>query len=122
ADLMLFNGKVVTVDDKFSIQTTVVVKDGIIVAVGGQESDERYNAKTKIDLGGRMLMPGFNDTHIHIIPLSPRSIELEDAKSIREIQDRLRAKAKELGPGEWITGYGWDEALLEEKRVIVRAD
>ena len=122
ADLLLFNGKVLTVDEKFSIQTTVAVRDGNIVAVGGQELDSQFNAKQKIDLDGRMLMPGFNDTHIHIIPLSPRSIELEDAKSIKEIQERLRAKAKQLGPGKWITGYGWDEAQLEEKRVIVRAD
>jgi imidazolonepropionase-like amidohydrolase len=98
ADLMLYNGKVVTVDDKFSIQTTVVVRDGVIVAVGGQEVEAQYNAKTKIDLNGRMLMPGFNDTHIHIYALSPRAIELEDAKSIKEIQDRLRA----MDNGLWL--------------------
>jgi predicted amidohydrolase YtcJ len=122
ADLMLFNGKVLTVDDKFSIQTTVVINEGVIVAVGGQELDSQFNARQKIDLQGRLAMPGFNDTHIHIHPMSPRAIAVEDAKSIKEIQERLKVKARELGPGKWITGQGWDEALLAERRVIVRDD
>jgi predicted amidohydrolase YtcJ len=122
ADLILHNGKVVTVDERFSIQSAVVVKDGRIVAVGGDELTKDFQAPTTIDLKGRVLMPGFNDTHIHVQSKSPRAIDLESAKSIADVQRMLREKALQLGPGQWITGYGWDEALLAENRNIVRAD
>ncbi len=62
------------------------------------------------------------DTHLHPQGLSHRDIEPAKAKSIVEIQQQLRVKAKELGAGEWITGAGWDEALLEEKRNLTRKD
>jgi len=122
ADLVLHNGKVLTVDKAFSTKTAVAVKDGKIVAVGGDEVAKEYNAPQKIDLKGRVLMPGFIDTHVHVFGMPHRAIPLEDATSIKQIQDRLRAKAKELGPGEWITGYGWDEAKFAEKRNPTRAD
>jgi len=47
---------------------------------------------------------------------------LSSAKSIAEVQSLVRAKAAELGPGEWVTGYGWAETNLAEKRNVVRAD
>lgn len=121
-DLLLYNGKVVTVDSKFSVRSAVAIKDGRILAVGGPELANRYAATDSIDLKGRMLMPGFIDTHLHLIGLSPRGIEPAKAHSIKDIQAMLAAKARELGPGEWITGYGWDEAQLSEKRNLTRAD
>ncbi|BAK67784.1 conserved hypothetical protein [Sphingobium sp. SYK-6] len=122
ADMLLFNGKVLTVDKAFSVRSAVAVKDGKIVAVGGQELLKRFPKAERIDLTGRTLMPGFIDTHIHVTGLAHRAIEPDKAKSIAEIQQMVAAKAKALGPGEWITGYGWDEALLAEKRVPTRAD
>jgi predicted amidohydrolase YtcJ len=122
ADLVFYHGKVLTVDTTFSIKSALVVKDGKILAVGGDELAERYTAATKVDLGGRVLMPGFTDTHLHIIALTRNDIEPDKAKSIADIQHMLRVKAKELGPGEWITGYGWDEAQLAEKRNLTRGD
>src|SRR5689334_9640991 len=122
ADMVLFNGQVLTVDGSFSIQRTVAVKDGRILAVGGDDIAQKYTAPVRIDLKGRTLMPGFMDNHLHPAARSPRSVEVSDAKSIAEIQDRVRAKAKELGPGEWITGYGWAEANLKENRNLLRAD
>jgi len=121
-DLLLIHGKVLTVDDKFSIRSAVAVKDGKIVAVGGPELARRYRAATTIDLKGRTLLPGFIDTHLHLTGLSHRDIEPAEAKSIGELQAMIAAKAKELGPGEWITGYGWDEAQLKEKRNPTRED
>ncbi|MBT2186804.1 amidohydrolase [Sphingobium nicotianae] len=122
ADMVLFNGKVLTVDKAFSVRSAVAVKDGKIIAVGGPELVKRYTGAQRIDLKGRTLMPGFIDTHQHVYGLAHRSIEPDKARSIAEIQQMIAAKAKELGPGEWINGYGWDEALLAEKRVPTRAD
>jgi predicted amidohydrolase YtcJ len=122
ADLVLFNGKVLTVDESFTIHSAVAVKDGKILAVGDDSIARHYQPKLSVDLAGRTLMPGFMDTHIHIRTQSHRDVPAGDARSIQEIQDMVRAKASELGPGEWITGYGWDEALLSEKRNPVRSD
>jgi predicted amidohydrolase YtcJ len=122
ADLLLYNGRVLTVDSTFSIKNAVVVRHGTIVAVGGNELAKRYTAPMRVDLKGRVLMPGFMDTHLHIIALSRRDIEPDKAHSIAEIQQMLRSKARELGKGEWITGYGWDEAQLAEKRNLTRQD
>jgi predicted amidohydrolase YtcJ len=122
ADLLLYNGKVLTVDPAFAIKSAVVVRHERILAVGGDELVKRYAATTRVDLQGRVLMPGFMDTHLHITALSHRDIEPDKARSIPEIQAMLRAKASALGPREWITGYGWDEAQLVEKRNLTRQD
>jgi predicted amidohydrolase YtcJ len=122
ADLLLVNGKVVTVDPQFSIRSALAIRDGRIIAVGGSEIATRYEAPTTIDLRGRTVLPGFIDTHLHPQATSPRAIDPANARSIAELQQMLRQKAKELGPGQWITGYGWAEANLKEKRNIVRAD
>ena len=122
ADLIVFNGKVVTVDDQFSIKSALAVKDGKIVAVGGPEIARDYQALVRIDLKGRPLLPGFIDTHVHLEGMSPREIDMKQAKSIADIQRLIREKAKQLGPREWITGFGWSEYELAEQRRPLRAD
>src|SRR5579871_4375851 len=122
ADLILYNGRIVTVDDAFSIRNAVAVKDGRIVAVGGNDLQNRFNAARAIDLHGRTVLPGFNDTHVHLVGQSRRNIDLINTKSIAQLKDQIRDKARQLGPKEWITGAGWDEYQMTEKRVPLRAD
>ena len=122
ADLILYHGQVLTVDRAFSIKSALVVKDGRILAVGGDELARRYTAPVRIDLQGRTLMPGFMDTHMHIAGRSHRQIDLAHAGSIADIQRLIREMAAKLGPGEWITGSGWSEYELAEKRLPLRAD
>ena len=121
-DLLFVNGKVVTVDERFTIHSAVAVKDGLIVAVGGKALANDFTASRTIDLKGRTLMPGFIDTHLHLQARSPRSIDAEAARSIADLQRMIREKAAQLGAGQWVTGYGWDEALLSDKRNPTRAD
>ena len=122
ADLLLFNGKIVTVDDAFSIHQAIVIKDGRILAVGGNELRDRYTAARSIDLGGRTVLPGFMDTHIHLRGHSRRYLDFRETKSLAELKQQVSEKAKELGPGEWITGGDWDEYHFTEQRKPVRAD
>jgi len=122
ADLLLYNGHVLTVDPRNSVKSAVAVADGKIVAVGGDGLRRRYRAAREIDLNGRTLLPGFTDTHLHPIVRTPRDIDVASARSVSEVQDMLRAKAAALGPGEWITGEGWQESNLAEKRNLSRAD
>ena len=90
-DLILTNGKVLTVDDQFSIQDTVVVNDGKIVATGGASLTSQYASDNVVDLQGKVLMPGFNDSHTHIRGRPQRYIELSNVTSIIEIQDLIRS-------------------------------
>jgi predicted amidohydrolase YtcJ len=122
ADVLLYNGKVLTIDERFSIQTTLAVRDGRILAVGGEELREKFQAPLSIDLKGRVLLPGFNDTHIHVQSRAKRAIDVAKARSVADVQKMLREKAAELGPGQWITGFGWDETQLAEQRNLVRSD
>lgn len=122
ADLILSNGKIVSVDEDFSIHNTIVVTDGLIVELGDASLLDKYEAATLTDLAGKTLMPGFIDSHTHISGDPLRYINLSEVTSIAEIQDLIRAKALELGEGEWITGYGWSEDELAEGRRPLRGD
>jgi len=122
ADLILNNGKIVSVDDTFSIHDTVVVSDGRVVELGDASLLDKYSATTVRDLQGKTLIPGFIDSHTHIRGRPRRYIELSEVGSIAEMQDLIRAKAAELGEGEWITGYGWSEDELAEGRKPLRGD
>ena len=121
-DLILTNGKVLTVDEQFSIHNTIVVNDGLIVATGEADLASRYQSDNILDLGGKVLMPGFNDSHTHIRGRPQRYIELGNVTSIIEIQDLIRSKIDEIGEQEWIIGYGWSEDELEEGRRPLRYD
>src|SRR5918997_983284 len=84
------------------------------VAVGTNAQMARdYTAARTIDLGGRLVTPGFNDAHIHFIGggLSLLRVELIGARTLEEAKRRIAAKVKELPPGAWILGRGWDHTL-----------
>ena len=121
-DLVLTNGKVFVADADFSIVNTVVVNDGLIVASGDDSLLDRYDAAETVDLEGKLLIPGFIDSHTHIRGRPQRYIELDEVTSIAEIQELISAKIEEIGEGEWITGYGWSEDELDEGRRPLRAD
>jgi predicted amidohydrolase YtcJ len=122
ADLVLFNGKIVTVDDAFSIRQAIAIKDGRIIAVGGNELRNRYAAARSIDLAGRTVLPGFMDTHIHLQGYSRRHIDFRQTKSLEQLKQQVSEKAKELGPSQWITGDDWDEYHFKEQRKPLRGD
>ena len=122
ADLILHHGKIVTLDGQNHLASAVVIRDGKIVAVGEESLLARYSGARTIDVGGRMVLPGFNDAHTHISGEARRYIDLSSVRSIRELQNRVRAKAVQLGPNEWITGYGWAEDNFTEQRLPQRAD
>lgn len=122
ADLIFTGGTIAIVDDDFTLAETIVVSGGRVVAVGDASLLNTYEATRTVDLDGRLVVPGFNDTHTHIRGRATRHIELGGVESIATIQDLIRAKIDELGDGEWITGYGWSEDELVEGRRPLRAD
>ena len=122
ADLILTNGKIFVADEAFTIVDTLVVNAGLIVAIGDGSLSEQFEAVEEIDLGGKLVIPGFNDSHTHIRGQPQRYIELSEVTSISEIQQLIISKIEEVGEGEWITGYGWSEDELDEGRRPLRLD
>jgi predicted amidohydrolase YtcJ len=124
ADLVIINAKVITVDRDFSIKQAVAVKDGKIVAVGGNDDIKPFIASdTKVlDLNGKPLLPGINESHMHApffgASRPPLSLDLTYPKvqSIPDMVAALKQKVAEVEPGEWIRGFGWDQSTLEECR------
>ncbi|HLL73050.1 MAG TPA: amidohydrolase [Pyrinomonadaceae bacterium] len=112
--LLLTNGRIFTADARGTIAEAVAVEQDRIVAVGTNTEIARdYTASRVIDLGGRLVTPGFNDAHIHFLGggLSLLRVELVGAKTLEEAKRRIAAKIRELPPGAWILGRGWDHTL-----------
>ena len=121
-DLILYNANVLTLDETSAIASAVVVNGGRIVEVGNDAVLSRYEAAVSRDLMGRTLMPGFIDTHVHAFPTAPNFIDMRSVSSIDEMKALVAVKAEELKPGSWISGYGWSEQYLEERRMPVAAN
>ena len=122
ADLLLTNATILTVDDSFSIASTLVVTEGRVLAVGSDELAAQYDARQTLDLAGATVMPGFNASHSHIHSYAPHYIPMAGIDSIAAIQTAVAEKAAALPPGSWITGYGWSEDELQEKRRPLKQD
>src|SRR5262252_1200985 len=125
SDLILINGKIITVDAHDSIAEAVAMRDGKIVAVGTNEEIRKraaQNAKI-IDLRGRAATPGLIDTHCHFDATEEiYAINLSSVKSIAEAVELVRKKVAAAQAGDWIQGAGWDEGKLSDHRYITAAD
>ena len=119
-DLVLHNGKIFTADQLLSTFSSVAVRDGRIVALGWDGLLDQYQATRTVDLGGKLVVPGFIDTHIHISGDPERWVDLSGLENIAELKARVTRKAEQLGSSEWITGYGWAEDELAERRRPLR--
>jgi predicted amidohydrolase YtcJ len=113
ADLIVTNAKVWTVDKAHPTAQAVAVLGDRIVAVGSNTDVEvlrRPDTKV-IDGGGKLLLPGFNDAHVHFVDggLQLDSVQLNDATSTDEFVRRVREQAQKTPKGEWIKGGDWDE-------------
>ncbi|HEX9763650.1 MAG TPA: amidohydrolase [Candidatus Acidoferrales bacterium] len=126
ADLLLINGDIYTVDPALGRVQALAIADGKILAAGTNDEVRKWaGPQTKVmDLEGRFVLPGFNDAHVHFGSggLRQLRVEVEGTRSLKEFQDRIRARLGEFKPGEWVTGRGWDHSLWTENRVPTKAD
>ena len=128
AELLMLNGKVYTVNHEQSWAEAIAITDGRIIWVGdSEEANQWQGERTRtIDLGGKMVLPGFQDIHIHPVHsgVSYQQCALFDVEGVELLQQRIKQCA-ESEPGEWIRGGGWlvtnfapsglpDKKLLDE--------
>lgn len=127
ADLILHNGKIVTLDAKRTVAQAIAFKDGRIAAVGGDKevlAAERGPRTRVVDLGGKMVLPGLTDAHVHALGggLSEFRGKLPPLDSIADIQAYIREKAKTTPKGEWIVVPRTLPPRLKEMRMPTRED
>lgn len=119
ADLIIINGKVLTIDKNNTIAEAIAIKGEYIIAVGttSQISAMITNGFTKvIDAGGRLVLPGFNDAHVHFGPLDPDYIELRYTTDPSVITEKVRAQVAKSRPGELISGGHWEHEMFIDKK------
>ena len=113
ADLVLVNGKIVTVDDDRPVARALAVRGDTIVAVGGDEKVRSYvSGNTRvIDLEGRLAVPGFVEGHGHFMSLglSRMQLDLAGVRDWDEIVEMVESSVRKSRPGEWILGRGWHQ-------------
>ena len=126
ADLVLINGNIITMNPKQPKAQATAIKHDKIVEVGtNHEIKPWINKNTKIiDLKGKTVVPGFIDTHAHMLGFgrSLTTIDLRGTTSIKEIQQKLKEEIQKTPKGKWIFGHGWDQERFKEKRYPTRWD
>lgn len=112
AELIVTHAKVWTVDKSRPTAEAVAVLGERIVAVGTSEEVASWQGpQTRvIDAGGKLLLPGFNDAHVHFVTggMQLDSVDLKDADSQEEFARRIGERAQATPPGEWVLGGDWD--------------
>ncbi|MFP7732257.1 amidohydrolase [Priestia aryabhattai] len=122
ANLVFWNGQVITVDQELSIVEAVAVKDNKILAVGNNAEIKAFvgDQTQIIDLKGKSLLPGFIDSHIHLTLYGTNKLGVSCKEShihsINDVLADLGRKAKQTPKGEWVRAWGFNETVIDEKR------
>jgi predicted amidohydrolase YtcJ len=126
AELVLWNGRILTMDQAQPQAQAVAIAGGRFLAVGS-DTDVLNLAgprTKKIDLGAKTVLPGFVDAHSHPAYAGYRHLKEVDCAldSIAKIQEALRARAAKTPPGSWVLGFKYDDTKTAEGRFLTRED
>jgi predicted amidohydrolase YtcJ len=125
---MLYADLVVTNANVAGRIQALAVRDGKILAVGNTDKIRKLaGPRTKIeDLGGKTVLPGFIDAHMHLVSVGLREsgyyLDLSQARSLEETLALVRARVQQTEKDQWVLGRGWDESRWPEHRYITKAD
>jgi len=113
ADLVLINGKIVTMDDARPVVEALAIGRGRVLAVDSNQAIKSYigDSTKTIDLEGKLAIPGFIDSHGHFNSLgySKMQLDLTKVKNWDEVVDMVKEAVSKAKPGEWIQGRGWHQ-------------
>jgi len=125
-DLVLVNGRVLTMDDSLPRAEAFAVKSGRFVAIGSNDDVRNLASRETaiVDAEGMTVTPGFIDAHSHPASGGVREIVAVnlDLRSIGAIQDAIRKRASSTPPGEWVLGFKYDDTKVREGRQITRQE
>jgi hypothetical protein len=126
ADLIVLNGRVLTVDARFTVAEAVAIRDGVFVAVGSNAEVTKLRGDTTrvIDARGKSVVPGLIDSHVHAIGVARGHVvqPFRELSSIGEIQQWVRERAAALPRGKWIQTPRVDVTRIRERRFPTRAE
>ena len=127
-DTILINGKIVTADSLGAVHQALAIRDGRVVALGRSAAVKRQAARETrvIDLGGRTVIPGLIDSHMHAIRAAlsySTEVHWFGVASVDEAVDRVRQAARTAKPGQWlVVAGGWTEEQFRERRRPTQAE
>src|SRR4051794_9380847 len=106
--MILENGVIRTLDPSLPVARSLAIA-GDTLAGGVGVHETALASPEVVDLGGRTVLPGFTDSHVHFPTwaLAQREVKLDGASSLDEVLARVRAGADGLAEGRWLRGYGW---------------
>src|SRR6218665_1119574 len=123
ADLIVYNGKIATMDQNGKFVEAIAVKNGIILDTGSSEtllSNYKDSATQVLDAKGKTIIPGLNDSHIHVIRegLNYNSeLRWDGVKTLKRAMEMIKEQEERSPPGVWIKVIGgWNEFQFAEKR------
>jgi predicted amidohydrolase YtcJ len=125
-DLILHTGRIYTMDAAGTVAQALALKEDRILALGGDAEVQALTGPTtrSLDLRGRAVIPGFFDSHNHLLEVGTKlsMIRLDECISPEELRELVQQRAADTPPGEWIVGQGWNESLFPNGRLPTRHD
>ncbi len=118
ADIVIMNGKIFTSDDAGTYSEAVAMKGEKIIIVGTDKQVKKHIRKgvtEVIDAKGRLVLPGFNDAHVHFGPLDPDYVELRYTTDPSVITEKVKAQVAKSKPGQLIKGGHWEHEMFTDK-------
>ena len=131
AHQVFINGNVLTMDANNTVAEALSTRGELIEAVGSNDEIMALvgNETEVVDLRGRTLLPGFIDAHGHfpgsglrVVAADLNSPPIGSNKTMAEVMTALKEQAEKSAPGEWVSGFGYDDTLLAEQRHPTRAE
>ena len=123
-DIILFNAVIATQNPRQPLAQAAAIGQSHVLAVGANDDILHLAGPgtEKIDLDGRLVVPGFIDTHIHFYEwaLNRQGVRLDDLTCLEDLLERVRQAAVDRPPGQWIMGQGWNETDWREPRMPTR--
>ena len=125
-DSVLYNGNIITLDERKPRVQALAISYGRVVALGADDEIRRLaNAETRVvNLDGKTVLPGFADAHLHWQAQAEamRSVNVFEVPEKSIAVERVRARVDETGAGEWVRGQGWAQDLWVDRAFPTRRD
>ncbi|WP_165445150.1 amidohydrolase [Bacilliculturomica massiliensis] len=118
------NGKIASMDRDLTFYEAIGIEDGKICFLGSRKEAEALQAEELVDLGGKLMLPGFVDTHMHMLMYAffARNVDLFGSRSVDEVISRFQEKLKSDPGRSYLYGMGWNQENFEGGAFPTRAD